>query len=260
MKITLKRSALLLALLSVAGIGVGGGLLWSGSYNVAADDAHTAPVLSMLTTMREQSIRRHAAEIKVPDLSAPEKIRQGAGNYAAMCTACHLAPGMAPTELSKGLYPVPPSFKSLRPNPAHQFWVIKHGIKASGMPAWGRSMDDEYIWGMVAFLQRLPSLSEAEYVALVESSEGHSHGGDETHSHQSDTTSKSDHATGATAANTHVHGDGKTHVHDAPAKGATATRKPDRPSENTATPKKQAPAEAPAPLNQQPQGDHHEGH
>jgi hypothetical protein len=55
--------------------------------------------------------------------------------------------------------------------------VIKHGIKASGMPAWGKSMGDEYIWGLVAFLQQLPKLDAAGYKTLVASSGGHSHGG-----------------------------------------------------------------------------------
>ena len=67
--------------------------------------------------------------------------------------------------------------------PSHHFWVIKHGIKASGMPAWGKSMGDEYIWGMVAFLQQLPKLDAAQYKALVASSGGHSHGGGESGEH-----------------------------------------------------------------------------
>jgi hypothetical protein len=101
-----------------------------------------------------------------------------------MCTGCHLAPGMAPTELSKGLYPAPPALaRATGGNPSHHFWVIKHGVKASGMPAWGGSMDDEYIWGLVAFLQVLPTLTPAQYQAMVASSGGHAHGGGETMPH-----------------------------------------------------------------------------
>ena len=261
MNITLKRSVLLIALLSVASIGVAAGLIWSGSYNVAADDAHSAPVFSLLQTVRQQSVKRHAAGIKVPDLSTPEMVRQGAGNYAAMCTGCHLAPGMEPTELSKGLYPVPPSFESLSPNPAHQFWVVKHGIKASGMPAWGRGMEDEYIWGMVAFLQRLPRLNEQEYAALVQSSDGHSHGGGETHAHEHIPMSNSDHASVPSAAKAHAHADGKAHVHDdAPTKGGSTTRKPERPVEKSVPPSKSTPAESRPLTTHQSHGDHHDNH
>ena len=66
--------------------------------------------------------------------------------------------------------------------------MIKHGIKATGMPAWGKSMEDEYIWGLVAFVQQLPKLDTEAYQALVASSGGHSHGGGETapHAHAAD--------------------------------------------------------------------------
>ncbi|MCX7563678.1 cytochrome c [Xanthomonadaceae bacterium XH05] len=64
--------------------------------------------------------------------------------------------------------------------------MIKHGIKASGMPAWGKNMGDEYIWNMAAFLQVLPTLDATAYKELVDSSEGHSHGGGETQGHHDD--------------------------------------------------------------------------
>lgn len=71
-------------------------------------------------------------------------------------------------ELSKGLYPAPPNLTKVPlDDPAEAFWVIKHGIKASGMPAWGKSMEDEYLWGMVAFLRQLPDLDPEEYQAAV---------------------------------------------------------------------------------------------
>ena len=51
--------------------------------------------------------------------------------------------------------------------PAEEFWVIKHGIKMSGMAAWGKTHSDALIWDMVALLQKLPSLSPAAYKILV---------------------------------------------------------------------------------------------
>ena len=108
-------------------------------------------------------------------------IKQGAGNYAAMCTGCHLAPGIESTEMSMTLYPAPPNLVKLgAPDPARAFWVIKHGIKASGMGAWGKNINDQYIWNMVAFLQQLPKLTTEEYKTLVAESGGHSHGDGET--------------------------------------------------------------------------------
>jgi mono/diheme cytochrome c family protein len=170
--------------LAIAGLLIVGGLIWSGIYNVGADDTHTRPVHALLQILRQRSITSRASSIEVPDLSDPALVRQGAGNYDSMCTGCHLAPGVEETELSKGLYPTPPAFSKVAiGNPAYHFWVIKHGIKASGMPAWGKSMEDQYIWGLVAFLQELPKLDMDEYQALVASSTGHSHGGGESEPH-----------------------------------------------------------------------------
>ncbi|MFZ5663264.1 MAG: c-type cytochrome [Pseudomonadota bacterium] len=180
-----RRRGLLLGLAALAALALLLVLIVrAGVYNVAADDPHTPLTFAVLEQVRTASVRARAAKLKVPaDLDSPARITQGAGNYDAMCTGCHLAPGMGPTELSRGLYPAPPDLTRTPVVPAEAFWVIKHGIKASGMPAWGRSMGDEYIWNMVAFLQQLPKLDEAGYRDLVARSGGHSHGGGETGGH-----------------------------------------------------------------------------
>ncbi|HVR82338.1 MAG TPA: cytochrome c [Luteimonas sp.] len=184
MPIVTRHSMITVAILTLASLVIIGGFVWSGIYNIGADDTHTRPVYSMLQMMRERSISARASKLHPPpNLNDPALIRQGAGNYNSMCTGCHLGPGMEPTELSKGLYPAPPNFSKVGVlDPSHHFWVIKHGIKASGMPAWGKSMSDEYIWGMVAFLQQLPKLNAEQYKAMVASSGGHSHGGGESSS------------------------------------------------------------------------------
>ncbi len=180
----------------------------SGIYNIGADDAHTRPVYQMLQTLRERSIETRASKLVVPaDLMDPARIAQGAGNYDAMCVGCHLSPGVSQTELSRGLYPAPPNLTTNRIDAASAFWVIKHGIKASGMAAWGLSMDDEYIWNMTAFLQTLPDLDAAEYHALVASSGGHSHGGGESMGHD-DAEGADDHHAAHEHADGHSHNDG----------------------------------------------------
>lgn len=200
---------------------VGGGiataaLVYSGAYNVAADDPHMRLTHFVLDTLRMRSIAARADQIQVPDLSNPERIRRGAGNYDAMCVTCHLAPGVSPTELHKGLYPQPPDLSKVSDiNAARAFWVVKHGLKASGMPAWGKSMGDEYIWDMVAFLSKLPTLTPAQYAAEVGASDGHSHGGVETaaegHGHAHGTSAETPN-TGATTSATTMKVE--PHVHD----------------------------------------------
>jgi len=188
-----------------------GGFIWSGAYNIAADDPHWALTERLMDTARDRSIAAQASDVVVPALDDESMIRSGAGNYDAMCAGCHLQPSVERTETSAGLYPAPPNLTRRRTqDAARAFWVIKHGIKMSGMPAWGRSMEDGPIWGMVAFLRQLPDLSPESYRELVAASGGHSHGGQEDEpnddgkepvdAHEEDT-------------KTHVHDDGSQHEH-----------------------------------------------
>ena len=156
--------------LVAAGV-VGSTAVLAGAYfgvvNVGADDPHFPAVHAFLTMARDRSIEVRSRNIEVPNLDDQALIRAGAGNYNSMCIGCHLAPGVAETELSQSLYPAPPNLAKigLDGNPSAAFWVIKHGIKATGMPAWGKSMGDEYIWGMVAFLDQLPAMDASKRLA-----------------------------------------------------------------------------------------------
>lgn len=141
--------------------------VYSGIYNIGADDHHTKPVSAILQTLRERSIHVRSKGITVPDLNDPQLILKGAGQYAAMCTQCHLKPGMKDSEIRPGLYPQPPNLSQTRVDPKDAFWTIKHGIKMSAMPAWGASHDDATIWSMVAFLQKLPGMTPAQYKDIV---------------------------------------------------------------------------------------------
>ncbi len=139
----------------------------SGSYNVAADAPHWLVTYRILQTLRTRSVEARAKDLALPDLNDSKIIIKGAGQYAAMCVTCHLAPGVKHSELAPGLYPYPPELAKMRLDPRKAFWTIKHGIKMSAMPAWGKSHDDETIWSMVAFVNKLPDMSEEEYKELI---------------------------------------------------------------------------------------------
>lgn len=141
--------------------------IYSGVYDVGADAPHSRPVLAIMEVARSRSIARHARDIQVPDLGDAQLVLKGAGQYAAMCTQCHLKPGMKDSEIRPGLYPRPPDLTKVRVDPKEAFWAIKHGIKMSAMPAWGGSHDDDTIWSMVAFLHKLPELTPAGYKDIV---------------------------------------------------------------------------------------------
>ena len=188
---TLRNTATWIALALIVAVAAVLGFVWSGLYDIGADVPHTRLVASMVETLRERSIETRARSVVVPDLKDPQVILSGAGHYAAMCTGCHLAPGMKDSEIRPGLYPQPPNLSKARVDPKEAFWVIKHGIKMSAMPAWGASHDDATIWSMVAFLQKLPDLSPAQYRDIVakappdEDMEEHaSHENEPAHQHE----------------------------------------------------------------------------
>lgn len=168
----LKTSALVL-LASLLG---GGLFLYSGVYDIGADAPHSRPVFTLMEMFRERAITAHAKGITVPPLDDPALLAEGAEHYAAMCSGCHLAPGKSNTELRAGLYPQPPNFSEhAHADAAEAFWVIKHGIKMTAMPAWGASHNDQAIWGLVAFVRQLPELSPAQYQQLTIASDDHAH-------------------------------------------------------------------------------------
>lgn len=158
----------LLAIIAVLGLIAGGLFIYSGIFNVAADEPHSTPFLWVVEKTRERSIAVRAKTLKIPNLDDAELINLGGADYNEMCTGCHLKPGMANSELRAAMYPQPPNLSQVkRADPAQTFWIIKHGVKMSGMPAWGATHDDARMWAMVAFLQQLPRLTPDQYQILT---------------------------------------------------------------------------------------------
>lgn len=166
----LAKLLILIILLIIAG----GIWIWSGAYDIGADSPHWKVTTQVLHQLREHSIDKRTASITVPDLDKPALVAEGAEHYGSMCVGCHLAPGISKTEIRQGLYPHPPNLTRFAPDPAEAFWVIKHGIKMSGMPAWGKTHDDQKIWAMVAYLQKQPHMSVARFKQLTRAPE-HEH-------------------------------------------------------------------------------------
>jgi mono/diheme cytochrome c family protein len=136
----------------------------SGTYNIGADDHHTAMTLAIIEKLRDRSIAARARSIDVQLVSDPERIAAGAQHYAALCIGCHLAPGAAKSTVRAGLYPHPPNLaQEDAQDPQRAFWIIKHGIKMSAMPAWGKSLDDAAIWEVVSFVRTMPGMTPETY-------------------------------------------------------------------------------------------------
>ena len=147
-------------------------LIYSGLFNVAATDPHWSLTYAILESTRVRSVKVQAAGLKVPDdLADHKRVVEGTSHFAEHCSACHSAPGVEAGDVAKGMYPRPPPLADAAKqwSPSQMFWIIRNGIKMSGMPAWPDHSDQD-IWNIVAFLGQLPNLSEQGYGDLIKES------------------------------------------------------------------------------------------
>ena len=142
---------------------------FGGFYSVAATAEEPGFVNWALIRVRMASIDRHAADQPPPKLDDPALVQTGARAFFERgCVNCHGGPGAEWAKFSEGLRPDPPDLKDIvnEREPRHLFWVVKNGIKMTGMPSFGLiGTADKDIWSIVAFLKKLPSVSEADFKA-----------------------------------------------------------------------------------------------
>ncbi len=168
----------------------------AGAYNMAATEKHWVITEKVIEWVRVSSIAARAGDLEVPALDDPSVLIIGAEHYDAMCTDCHLSPDQQPTELALGLYPQAPVFHQRdllvgedkkNEQLKEYFWVIKNGLKMTAMPAWGLTHDDDTVWAMAVFVQKLSGMTEEQYIALtrIDTNNGHhhDHGHNQGHGH-----------------------------------------------------------------------------
>lgn len=138
----------------------------TGAYNVAATDRHETPVAWALETTRIRSVQGQAAALDAPALT-PTMVTAGAGEYKTMCEHCHGGVGKDAASWAVGMAPnAPPLAKAAEDWTAEEvFWMVKHGLKMTGMPAFGPTHDDATMWNITAFVKALPQMSAEDYAA-----------------------------------------------------------------------------------------------
>lgn len=180
-----KAAALLIAVAAVAG----GLVIYAGLVPVGADVEHRPFSQWLLQTARERSVARAARAVEV---NLPRQLDDGAllssvASFEDMCAGCHAPPGRAETALARGLNPPAPDLAqaALERTPAELFWVTRHGIRMTAMPAWGKTHADDQLWPLVALIQRLPDMDGDQYARLLvaarEAGATHDHGHDDAH-------------------------------------------------------------------------------
>lgn len=140
-------------------------IVYSGSYNVAATEDHTPVVRWAFTTTMKKAVAGDASGIKVPEPFGEEMVAAGAREYKAMCQHCHGGVGVDRDEWAQGMLPQPPHLRDAAAEwePNEVFWLVKHGLKMTGMPAFGPTHSDEALWNIAAFVDQLPGMTAEEY-------------------------------------------------------------------------------------------------
>jgi mono/diheme cytochrome c family protein len=175
----MKCLAILAAIIAALVLGTSA-FVYFGVYDVSATVPHWGITEEILEAVRDRSIAVRSQGIAVPDLKAPGLLDTGRVHYHAMCRLCHGAPGSIENDIQKGLYPKPPSLPSgsvqRELGDAQLLWVIKNGLKMTGMPAFGPTHSSDELWGLVAYVRALPGVKAPAEKPKEEDHHGHEEG------------------------------------------------------------------------------------
>jgi mono/diheme cytochrome c family protein len=113
----------------------------------------------LATAVKQFMVRRSSREgIPPPPSNVQQSIAEGDKLYATDCSMCHGSDGHTPTDSGRWMYPRASDLTSplvQRYSDRELFWIVKNGIRLSGMPAFGRVESDEHIWNLVNYLRTM---------------------------------------------------------------------------------------------------------
>src|SRR5690606_31448624 len=131
-----RRALFRLAAVLVIGVIGAVGYAWTGLVSASASSGHHPLTYWFLDFAKRSAVRTQSLGIQTPPLDDPALVLKGAGHYATGCAPCHAAPGREPALVAKRMTPEPPylPLKLERWRDRELFWIVKHGIKFTGMP------------------------------------------------------------------------------------------------------------------------------
>ncbi|RSU69015.1 cytochrome C [Sphingomonas sp. S-NIH.Pt1_0416] len=164
-RITWKR--VIVTLIGLFALGMA--FAWSGVMNLAASSGHWAITDWFLHWAMRNSVKTHAAFTAPDDPSDAIGLVSAAGHFANSCAVCHGAPGQKPAPVMQAATPPAPDLavNAREWTDKQLFWILQHGVKYTGMPAWAVQDRQDEVRRMVAFVRRLPDMTPAQYRALV---------------------------------------------------------------------------------------------
>lgn len=150
-----------------------GGFLFvaSGIMPIKASSGHWTITAWFLNFAMRRSVITHSIGMKAPQLDDPGLVVKGATHYEFGCRPCHGGPHLPQPVIAAQMTPHPPHLPPEIPKwqADELFYIVKHGVKFTGMPAWPAQQRDDEIWAVVAFLLKMPKLTAEEYQKLARS-------------------------------------------------------------------------------------------
>ncbi len=165
MNVTWKRAVIAGLAAGIIGVIV----LVSGIVPIKASSGHWPITAWLLDFASDRSVATHSIGIEAPELNDADAIILGAATYESNCRFCHGQPGEGQPPVAQAMTPTPPLLSDSVPqmDAAELFYILKHGIKFAGMPAWPTQKRDDEIWPLVAFLKELPRMDNTAYRDLI---------------------------------------------------------------------------------------------
>jgi len=135
-------------------------VLLLGGFPVPATSVPPRWEASIVRRAFAASVARQAQKLQNPVPPNSANLRLGLQLYRDNCSGCHGDAGKPSQWGTAAFYPRVPQFDSepaLKPD-WQMFWIVKRGVRYTGMGAWEGLMSDEDIWKVVGFLSHLKNL------------------------------------------------------------------------------------------------------
>src|SRR5271156_2955992 len=138
-------------------------LLKSGRMSFSADDEPSAVEEHLAMSAVDASTERNAPAIKNPLAADEGNLVAGAKLYLNHCAGCHGVPANPESQFGRSFNPRVPAFFKEAPDMSENqnFYIIQHGIRWSGMPAWKNTLNDAQTWQLVTFMSNVQKLPPA---------------------------------------------------------------------------------------------------
>jgi mono/diheme cytochrome c family protein len=137
-----------------------------GVFNVAASHPHSQFVEWATHDTMINSVKRRAEDVPLPATVSAAQVKRGFCQYEAHCVACHGGPAVAREQWVNGMNPAPPylldATRLWKPRELH--WIVRNGIKMTGMPAWRDTLSEQQIGDVVAYLEAMPQMPPQAYL------------------------------------------------------------------------------------------------